>query len=175
MTRFDPVEVHAAWLPAEAFRAIGSRRVLLCGEGQLVETVAHEIEQACARYGGSWRQREPDEGGTDLGPGSDGDGSYELILGLTSAGSLPSAADAVVERGALGEEGFALARRDGLTAVVADEPAGLLYGLFHVVRLGEAAFAHSRPVELHRPAARLRMLDHWDNVDAHPVMGQVER
>ncbi len=175
MTRFDPVEVHAAWLPAEAFRAIGSRRVLLCGEGLLVETVAHEIEQACARYGGSWRQREPDEGGTDLGLGSDGDGPYELILGLTSAGSLPSAADAVVERGALGEEGFALARRDGLTAVVADEPAGLLYGLFHVVRLGEAAFAHSRPVELHRPAARLRMLDHWDNVDAHPVMGQVER
>src|SRR6185437_3622948 len=60
----------------------GSRRVLLCGEGQLVETVAQEIEQACARYGGSWLQREPDEGGTDLGPGSDGDGSYELILGL---------------------------------------------------------------------------------------------
>ena len=44
-----------------------------------------------------------------------------------------------------------------------------------VVRLGEEAFAPGRPAEMHRPATRRRMLDHWDNVDMHPVMGQVER
>ena len=167
----DPIDVHPAWLPAEAFRAIGSRRVLVCGEGQLVETVAHEIGQACARHGGSWRHGGHGEGYPDSGD----DGPDELVLGLTSAGTLPSAASGQVERGTLGDEGFAVVRADGATLVVADEPAGLLYGLFHVVRLGEAAFGHSRPVQLHRPAARLRMLDHWDNIDAHPVMGQVER
>ena len=170
MTVSDPIEVHAAWLPAEAFRALGSRRVLIRGEGLLVDTVAGEIEQACARYGGSWRRQGQGETGTDL------DGSrYELVLALTGAHPLPGAAAGVVERGALGDEGFALARRNDATAVLADTPAGLLYGLFHVARLGEAAFAGSRPTERHLPATPLRMLDHWDNVDLDRVMGQVER
>jgi len=170
VTHSDQIEVHPAWLPAAAFRALGSRRVLVRGEGQLVDTVTGEIEQACARYGGSRRRQRQGEAGADL------DGSrYELVLALTRAHPLPSAAVGVVERGALGDEGFALTRRDGATAVLADEPAGLLYGLFHVARLGEAAFAGSRPVERHLPATPLRMLDHWDNIDAHPVMGQVER
>ncbi|HZU55747.1 MAG TPA: alpha-glucuronidase [Actinocrinis sp.] len=170
MTHSDPIEVHPAWLPAEAFRALGSRRVLVRGEGQLMDTVAGEVEQACARYGGSWRRQRQGEAGADL------DGSrYELVLALTRAHPLPSAAVGVVERGTLGDEGFALTRRNGATAVLADEPAGLLYGLFHVARLGEAAFADSRPVERHLPATPLRMLDHWDNIDVHPAMGQVER
>ncbi|GAB3516693.1 alpha-glucuronidase [Phytohabitans suffuscus] len=91
----------------------------------------------------------------------------ELVLRLT--GEAPS------EVGPLGDEGFALYRRDGVTVVLAGAPAGLLHGFFHVVRLGEAAFAGERPVERHVPAMRRRMLDHWDNIDVHPVMGQVER
>ncbi|MGN9912141.1 alpha-glucuronidase [Phytohabitans sp. LJ34] len=87
----------------------------------------------------------------------------ELVLGFAG------------EVGSLGDEGFALSRRDGVTTVLADAPAGLLYGFFHVVRLGEAAFTGDRPVERHVPAMRRRMLDHWDHVDVHPVMGQVER
>lgn len=74
-----------------------------------------------------------------------------------------------------GPEGFVLARRRGMTVVLAQRPAGLLYGLFHLVRLGAAAFGADRPVEQHRPALPLRILDHWDNVAVHPVMGQVER
>ncbi|MEU8192123.1 alpha-glucuronidase, partial [Micromonospora carbonacea] len=77
--------------------------------------------------------------------------------------------------GPLGGEGFALARAEGVTVVLADAPAGLLYGLFHLVRLGAAAFEGDHPVRRHAPAMALRMLDHWDNVDVHPVMGQVER
>ena len=75
----------------------------------------------------------------------------------------------------LGPDGFTLTRADGVTSVLADSPAGLLYGLFHVVRLGEAAFDADLAAEAHRPAGARRMLDHWDNVDVHPVMGQVER
>lgn len=75
----------------------------------------------------------------------------------------------------LGAEGFAFARAGGTTTVTASGQHGVLYGLFHVVRVGEDAFRGTRAREVHRPAAALRMLDHWDNVAVHPVMGQVER
>ncbi|WP_432933380.1 alpha-glucuronidase [Microbispora sp. CA-135349] len=166
-----PDPVHPAWLPPEAFLAVGSRRTLVLGDGLLVETVHDEVAQACARYGGRVRR------GAEDGP-------YDLVLALIPAESLPGAAGAVLAefRGdagpagrVIGAEGYLLARRDGVTVVLAGDSAGLLYGLFHVVRLGERAFAAEREAEHHRPAMRRRMLDHWDNVEVHPVMGQVER
>lgn len=138
------------------------------------------MARACARYGGSVRRQaagrhddgedggEDGDGGAD-GGGADGGGPYDLVLALTAAGDQSAG-----EHG-IGEEGYVVSRRDGVTVVLADSAAGLLYGLFHVVRLGEEAFGAERPAEHHRPAARLRMLDHWDNVAVHPVMGQVER
>ncbi|MEW9550591.1 alpha-glucuronidase [Nonomuraea sp. NPDC050783] len=164
MTIPDLTDVHPAWLPPEAFRAIGSRRVPVLGDGALVETVREEVAAARARFGGG-----------DRDGGGDG-GAAGCVLALAGADGLPGTARAVAaEAGPLGAEGYALARRDGVTTVVAGAPAGLLYGLFHLVRLGEAAFGADRPVERHAPAAARRMLDHWDNIDVHPVMGQVER
>ncbi|MER6000597.1 alpha-glucuronidase [Nonomuraea angiospora] len=142
MTIPELTDVHAAWLPPEAFRAIGSRRTLVRADGPLAETVRAEVTWARARYG-------------------DGaEGPYDLVLGLDAAE---------------GADGYAIARRDGVTTVTGGDEAGLLYGFFHVVRLGEAAFGADREAEHHRPAMRRRMLDHWDNIDVHPVMGQVER
>ncbi|GAA4697425.1 alpha-glucuronidase [Phytohabitans rumicis] len=149
---------HAAWLPPEAFRALGSRRTVVHGDGALVDTVRSEVDRAVAASG------------------SGGGPTYDLVLALDTAEPLPAEAAAVrAEAGELGPEGFALARREGVTVVLAGGPAGLLYGLFHVVRLGESAFGADRPIETHRPWAARRMVDHWDNVDVHPVMGQVER
>lgn len=159
LTYADRTQMHAAWLPAEAMREVGRRRVAVYGEGLLVTTVAHEVELACKRFGGSSAHHRQ---GTDDGGGA------ELVLALVGAG-----VDSVdVE---LGGEDFAVERRDGVTVVLAGGPAGLLYGFFHVVRLGEAAFVGPLGDSVHRPALRLRMVDHWDNVAVHPVMGQVER
>ncbi|WP_377267966.1 alpha-glucuronidase [Peterkaempfera sp. SMS 1(5)a] len=177
MTTDQSAEVHAAWLPPEAFRAIGSRRTLVHGAGLLVGTVHQEVEQACARFGGTVRRQE--EAAGDIC-----DGTFDLVLALSAPGRSTPGAEAVSaglreEDGrpleAIGDEGFVLAREGGVTVVLADTPAGLLYGLFQVVRLGESAFDRDRAAELHRPAVRRRMLDHWDNIDVHPVMGQVER
>ncbi|MEV0428752.1 alpha-glucuronidase [Micromonospora sp. NPDC050495] len=178
MTTDRPVDVHPAWLPPEAFRALGARRTLVCGAGPLVETVLREVTAACARYGGSVRRRGPATAGP--ADGRPDDDPADLVFALATAGPLPAGAEEVAAehrrgREALGTEGFLLARRAGVTVVLAEEPAGLLYGLFHVVRLGESAFGAARPPQAHRPAMRRRMLDHWDNVDVHPVMGQVER
>ncbi len=108
-----------------------------------------EVAEACRRSGGRVVR--------DAAPG----GTYDLVLGLGADG--------------LGDEGFTVAREGGTTTVMASGGRGLLYGLFHVVRLGEDAFRGERAREVHRPALALRMLDHWDNVAVHPVMGQVER
>ncbi|WP_232290323.1 hypothetical protein [Micromonospora sp. ATCC 39149] len=136
------------------------------GDGGLVDTVFDEVEHACARHGGRAAR-------------SAGDPGVDLVLALRDAGPLPAPVARVARStgagGSLGTEGYLLARAEGVTMVLADTPAGLLYGLFHVVRLGAAAFDGDRPARRHAPAVSLRMLDHWDNVDVHPVMGQVER
>ncbi|MEV2240618.1 alpha-glucuronidase [Micromonospora sp. NPDC049891] len=164
-----PTDVHPTWLPPEVFRAIGSRHCLVHGEGGLVDTVVAEVERACAVHGGSVR-REVD------GP------PPSLVLALVPAvGDGPAELDAALadldaaDDGPLGAEGYALARHGEVTVLLADQPAGLLYGLFHLTRLGESAFGAPHEARLYRPAMRRRMLDHWDNVDVHPVMGQVER
>ncbi|MGC0328951.1 alpha-glucuronidase [Streptomyces sp. SAI-170] len=139
--------VDPAWLPDEVFRPIGTRRTLVRGSGPLVDTVHEEVTRACARFGGRVER--------DAAPGP-----YDLVLEVT---------------GTDGSEAFTCERADGRTNVTATGPSGLLYGLFHVVRLGEDAFREDLPRQTHAPALALRMLDHWDNVAVHPVMGQVER
>lgn len=98
-----------------------------------------------------------------------------------AAGTVPAGPDADVSITVGGDdapddaEAFRLERRDGTTRVAAGGQAGALYGWFELVRLGPEALTDALPAGLHRPAHALRMLDHWDNVDIHPVMGQVER
>ncbi|MFF4252662.1 alpha-glucuronidase [Streptomyces sp. NPDC001663] len=143
-----PEGVDPAWLPDEAFRPIGSRRTLIRGWGPLARTAHQNVAEACARFGGRVER--------DASPGP-----FDLVLELTP--------------GEDSSEAFTYERGHGRTTVTSSGQRGLLYGLFHVVRLGEAAFREERPRETHRPALALRMLDHWDNVAVHPVMGQVER
>src|SRR4051812_37551422 len=100
------IGVDAAWLPAEAWRAGGRRRVRVTGSGPLAETVVAELSQACARFGGEV-VRQPG------GPPCD------LELGLGGGA-------------ALGAEGYELTG----AGVRAAHPHGLLHGLFHLVRLG---------------------------------------
>ncbi len=160
-------EVHAAWLPPEAFRAIGSRRTLVHGTGLLVETVHDEAAQACARYGGQVRRA----GGT---------GPFDLVLALSTPESPAPEAAAVLAASsktgaALGDEGFLLARQDGVTVVLAESRPVCCTACSTWCGSASRRSRGDRTAEQHRPALRTRMLDHWDNIDVHPVMGQVER
>ncbi|WP_426592562.1 alpha-glucuronidase [Cellulomonas sp. McL0617] len=142
-------DAHPMWLPDAAFRAVGSRRVLLAAstEDVVVDTVRDEVRRATTRWGGRF-----DEGATSAG--------HDLLLTV----------DVGLEEGE-----YVVDRADGATRVAAGSSAALLHGLHHVVRGGEDAFDGPDGVERQRPAQRIRMLDHWDNVDVHDVMGQVER
>ncbi|WP_411760022.1 alpha-glucuronidase [Streptomyces tunisiensis] len=143
----DSGDFDAAWLPGTAFRAVGARRSLVrSGPDPLTDTVRGELADACARFGGEVVR--------------DG-GAAEFVLEVTG--------------GSPDDESYTLRRADGITSLTAPSGRGLLYGLFHVVRLGEGAFSGDLAPRTHRPALATRMLDHWDNVAVHPVMGQVER
>ncbi|MGW2045629.1 alpha-glucuronidase [Streptomyces sp. NPDC001858] len=169
-----PEGVDPAWLPPDAFRPLGSRRTLVRGSGPLADTVHGEVAYAGAKFGGEVVR-------------DASDAPYDLVLRLAGeaaesrsragTGDVDDLSDVgnVSDLGDLGDEGFVFERSDGTTTVTATGQRGLLYGLFHVVRLGENAFQGTREREVHRPATALRMLDHWDNVAVHPVMGQVER
>ncbi|GAA4934718.1 alpha-glucuronidase [Actinoplanes utahensis] len=147
MTEQPSPEIHPAWLPSTAFRAIASRRVVVDGDGPLVDTVRDEVIRA---------------GGILTAPGEPAD--LVLVSGGSSGSPHPSG-----PFGSFGSsgDGFSVSRRDGTTVVRADGPSGLLNGWF--------ALARDVPPGRHDPALPLRVLDHWDNVDLHPVMGRVER
>ncbi|GAB3892338.1 hypothetical protein GCM10029964_066970 [Kibdelosporangium lantanae] len=134
-----------AWLPSSVFRPVGRRRVRVLGEGPLVTTVHDEVTAAVREHGG-------------MVLSADGPADLELV-------HAPGDDD---------PEAFTV-ERSGPTTSVRSTGAGLLYGLHHVVRLGETAFTGAFQAERHAPRQPVRMLDHWDNIDVHPVMGQVER
>jgi len=152
------VTEHPAWRPPAAFAPLGRRSVTLTAPALagtpalIVDRIAAEIEVATRENGGSLRR---------LAPSEDPAGAQVRFV-LDPVAGLPP-------------EAFRLTAGPGRTEVVAADAPGLLYGLFEVVRAGEAAFAADRPVRTCAPATSVRLLDHWDNVDVHPVMGQVER
>lgn len=66
-------------------------------------------------------------------------------------------------------DGFKIEEKETTVNIYANEPEGLLYGFFHIVRL----FQQSKKPELSivsNPKNKMRMINHWDNFD-----GSVER
>jgi len=74
----------------------------------------------------------------------------------------------------LGPDGFELSSAGERTTVSYGGAHGALYGWFQVLRDLARGVRHDAPARF-EPAQRLRVLDHWDNIAVHPVMGQVER
>ena len=100
-----------------------------------------------------------------------GDGA--LVVG-TSASPIVSALGWGSELSALGSDGFLIrqARVGGRRAIVvasAGDP-GALYGTFHLLRLLSIGTPVARLDAREQPRHRLRLLNHWDNLD-----GSIER
>ena len=170
--------VHPAWLPDAALATLGAVGTVVLGEGPLVDTVRSEVEHAA-----TLREGRAARGLLALAlVGAVQDGTVLDVAPAhvrAAAASLPDLSGT----SALGDEGFAVVRADSpagpTVTVLAESGHGLLHGWFHLVRLGTDALAPPAPdvdpVEVHRPVHDLRVLDHWDNISVHPVMGQVER
>lgn len=181
-------DVHAAWLPDAALAPLGAGTVVLLApelDGHpVLGTVRAELQRATAHHGGRVVG--------ELEVATRPDVVLASLDGLAEVRAhevVPAALrEAVATSPVLSEEGFRLVEADGATLVVASTAAGLLYGLHAVARTGcrralrggaddETPDGAATPVrdEVLEPAQPIRMLDHWDNLVVHPVMGQVER
>ncbi|SDE17390.1 alpha-glucuronidase family glycosyl hydrolase [Glycomyces harbinensis] len=98
-----------------------------------------------------------------------------LVIGTIDASPHVRQAVSAADADGLGTEGFAIrVQRSGRgvkrVVVAANAPAGVLYGVFHLIRLLQNG---TEPEDLDAtevPSTELRMLNHWDNLD-----GSIER
>ncbi|ROR73071.1 alpha-glucuronidase [Bogoriella caseilytica] len=158
-----PSGADPAWLPPAPER--GSLRLKLAGVGPLIDTVRAELAEL-----------------TGAGAGQLVDGTAEADVVFTTADRADELASGdlagfdVESAEGLSQEGFAVLRQAGRVAVVGGSDRGLLYGYHHWRRqLRNGTAADGPEAEIHAPATAIRMLNHWDNMAVHPVMGQVER
>lgn len=97
-----------------------------------------------------------------------------LLVGTSASSQQVAALNLGADLDAAGDEGYVLARaRSGAhpcVAVTANTDIGVLYGVFALLRLLQT---HQPLADLHvvsAPKLKLRMLNHWDNLD-----GTIER
>ncbi|WP_426622964.1 alpha-glucuronidase [Leifsonia sp. McL0607] len=152
------------WLASALRHPVRERTVDVLGDGPLTRTVAGELEAIGAQ-----------RVSRSLRPGSDV--VFGTIDALREAGVDPSAVAALTERCVdITGEGFVLHAVGETLYVTANGGRGLLYGFFRLLReplLGDGWDAGLEIVE--SPVRPIRMLDHWDNMNADGPMGSVER
>ncbi len=96
-----------------------------------------------------------------------------IVLGTPRSSPLVAGLD--LDLDALGDEGFVIrsvslgGRR--ATVIAARAEIGLLYGAFHFLRLVRTAQPLAALDVRERPRVRLRVLDHWDNLDGYVERG----
>lgn len=150
----ETAHVHPAWLPPEVFGALTAGTAAVLGEGPCLDTARGELVRA----------RPAPATTADVVVATTESSAADL--GLAEVPTVPAGAFALVRAGTrvvvVGHDGAASLR--GLYALARDVARERLDGT--PAREGAAVSAPQQP---------LRMLDHWDNVDVHPQMGQVER
>lgn len=104
--------------------------------------------------------------GQSIATGTDNETSATLICDVSSSDTL----DVSTDLAQVGEEGFVITSHPHQIAITANTDQGVLYGVFHFLRLLQT---HQSLDNLHivsSPKIKLRMLNHWDNLD-----GTIER
>lgn len=168
--------VHPAWLPATL--TVAARSAVVLGRGPVVDTVAREL--ADLTHGVVHREPVPEAdlvlavlpSAAHLGPDATAHLGPDAAHPAPPADLLADATDLLVAP--LGPEEFVRTVADR-TVILAGGGRGLLAGLWDHVRRAASGTAGQAGSTRHTPAQPLRMLDHWDNMVVHPVMGQVER
>jgi alpha-glucuronidase len=76
----------------------------------------------------------------------------------------------LVAEEALGEEGFSIKEEKGIVKIAANNSAGILYGVFHLIRSISMKQGIKDMDVQEEPSNPHRMINHWDNLD-----GSIER
>lgn len=100
-----------------------------------------------------------------------------LVLGTPQSSTWIAPFREAIE--SLGDEGYLLrrARIDGrdVLLVAARRDIGVLYGVFHLLRLLQTGALPDTLEVRESPRLRLRVLNHWDNLDGHVERGYAGR
>jgi alpha-glucuronidase len=91
-----------------------------------------------------------------------------VIIGKVTE-PLLSQTDIVKKAGALGDEGYVIftttVNKKKAIVIAANQDAGILYGVFHFLRLLQTRQDISNLTIENVPKVKLRILNHWDNLD----------
>jgi len=71
----------------------------------------------------------------------------------------------------VGDEGYVINNHDGAIFISANTDIGLLYGTFHFIRLMQKLQAIDSLSIVQTPKVKLRMLNHWDDLNRHTERG----
>jgi alpha-glucuronidase len=111
--------------------------------------------------------------GGELASSSGVTGPGSLVIGTPR--SLPLIGSLPLDLARAGPEGFVIRSVDirGQRSIViaANSDVGVLYGAFHFLRLVQTHQSLAKLDVLSRPRTKIRVLDHWDNLDRHVERG----
>ena len=96
---------------------------------------------------------------------SSSDKSSSFIAGTASTSTIISSIVTKEELKLIAEEGFIIKTRPGKTIITANTDIGLLYGVFHLLRLMQTQQTISNLNIISTPKIKLRILNHWDNLN----------
>lgn len=138
--------------------------IIATESSEVIAAAAAELNRGLGRLLGvtpeARSSRDSGSGCIAIGTFSGGNASVESVFGDNG------------EQLHTGAEGFAI-RTDaasGLIAIGAEQPAGVLYGVFHLLRLIATGASIDELDVIERPVNTIRMMNQWDNID-----GSVER
>lgn len=92
-----------------------------------------------------------------------------ILLG-TPTGS-PAVAALNLPLNGAGEEGYLIRTVGSTTVIAANSDVGVLYGVFHYLRLVQTGQGVDKLDILSAPKINHRLLNHWDNLDGHVERG----
>jgi alpha-glucuronidase len=93
------------------------------------------------------------------------DKSSSFIGGTVSTSTLLSSIVTKDELSRIDNEGFIIKTRPGKTIITAKTDIGVMYGVFHFLRLMQTQQSVSNLNIISTPKIKLRILNHWDNLN----------
>jgi alpha-glucuronidase len=88
-----------------------------------------------------------------------------FIAGIASSSTIISSLVTKDELSRIGNEGFIIKSKAGKTILTANTDIGLLYGVFHFLRLIQTQQSIINLNIISSPKMKLRLLNHWDNMN----------
>ena len=91
--------------------------------------------------------------------------SSSFIAGSVSSSTIISSIITKEELNSIGNEGFIIKTRPGKTIITANTDIGVMYGVFHFLRLMQTQQIVLNLNIISSPKIKLRILNHWDNLN----------